>query len=216
MLDNEYKPVKAGSVGELYVSGQNISAGYVNKRDGQMFLDNPFEEKPIFSKIYKTGDLARVINGYLYYEGRTDSQIKIRGHRIDLSEIEKVIISTATVENATVLCYNPGEINQTLLAFVTPKCHLWGKNEIEKFLKNKLLSYMVPQVVCVESMPYLINGKIDRQTLLKKYESSNNGIKCFYNTFVLFRTICCRFASSYGPGLHKCQLFPQERYRSSF
>lgn len=177
MLDSEYNPVTVGNVGELYVSGLNVAAGYVNKTDTQMFLDNPFETNEVFSKMYKTGDLARVTNGYLFYEGRTDSQIKIRGHRIDLTEIENVIISTATVKNATVLCYNPGEINQMLLAFVTPNCPLWSKNEIERCIKSKLLPYMVPQVICLDNLPYLSNGKIDRQELLRKYECSIKGIK---------------------------------------
>lgn len=177
MLDNKRKPIKTGCIGELYVSGPNIAAGYVNKRDAQMFLDNPFEKNPIFSKMYRTGDLARSANGYLFYEGRTDSQIKIRGHRIDLSEIEMVIISTATVKNATVLCYKPGEITQTLLAFVTPKCPLWGKTEIEKCLKKKLLPYMIPQIICMDSLPYMTNGKIDRQILLKNYEYLLKGTK---------------------------------------
>ncbi|XP_065156085.1 beta-alanyl-bioamine nonribosomal peptide synthetase ebony isoform X2 [Atheta coriaria] len=173
LLDKDYRPVKAGEVGELFVAGLNLAAGYVNNRDPEKFISNPLAIDPTFSKLFRTGDFASVEKGYLQYEGRTDSQVKIRGHRVDLSEVDKAVNSLQEVEKGVVLCYQPGEINQALLAFVTTTSRI-TENEIEGFLREKLSNYMVPQVILIESIPLLVNGKIDRQALLKMYECTNN------------------------------------------
>ncbi|XP_030763883.1 uncharacterized protein LOC115888328 [Sitophilus oryzae] len=173
LLDKDFRPVKAGEVGELFVSGLNLAAGYVNGRDPEKFVDNPLAIDPTFSKLFRTGDFAKIEKGTLLYEGRTDSQVKIRGHRVDLSEVEKAVASIDGVDKAVVLCYKPGEVNQALLAFVTTQS-LLSEHQIEIMLRDKLTSYMIPQVILVESIPLLVNGKIDRQSLLKMYENTNN------------------------------------------
>lgn len=173
LLDNDFRPVKAGDVGELFVSGANLAMGYVNKRDPEKFIENPLAIDPAFSKLYRTGDYARLEKGIIVYEGRTDSQVKVRGHRVDLSEIEKALLSLDGVEKAVVLCYKPGEMNQTLLGFVVVKRAV-SESEVEGALLEKLPAYMVPQVVLIEDIPLLVNGKIDRQALLKSYENNNN------------------------------------------
>ncbi|KAJ8964557.1 hypothetical protein NQ314_004859, partial [Rhamnusium bicolor] len=173
LLDRDFRPVKAGDVGELFVSGLNLAAGYVNGRDPEKFLDNPLAIDPTYAKLYRTGDFASIEKGILLYEGRTDSQVKIRGHRVDLAEVEKAVNLLDGVDKAVVLCYKPGEINQALLAFVTGQS-LLSEHHIETILKDKLTSYMVPQVILIESIPLLVNGKIDRQALLKSYENTNN------------------------------------------
>ncbi|XP_017775260.1 PREDICTED: LOW QUALITY PROTEIN: dimodular nonribosomal peptide synthase-like, partial [Nicrophorus vespilloides] len=173
LLDRDYRPVTAGDVGELFVSGYNLAAGYVNGRDPEKFIDNPLAIDPMFSRLFRTGDFARVENGCLQYEGRTDSQVKIRGHRVDLSEVEKAVSSIEGVDKCVALCYKPGEMKQALLAFVTTEASM-SENQIESMLKEVLTSYMIPQVIQMESIPLLVNGKIDRQSLLKGYEYTNN------------------------------------------
>ncbi|CAG9772921.1 unnamed protein product [Ceutorhynchus assimilis] len=173
LLDKDYRPVKAGEVGELFVSGLNLAAGYVNNRDPEKFIENPLAIDPTYSKLFRTGDYARIEKGTLLYEGRTDSQVKIRGHRVDLSEVEKAVNSLKGVDKGVVLCYKPGEMSQALLAFVTTK-NLMSEHQIETMLGDKLTNYMIPQVVLVENIPLLVNGKIDRQGLLKMYENTNN------------------------------------------
>lgn len=99
-------------------------------------------------RLYKTGDYARIVKGVLQYEGRTDSQVKVRGHRVDLAEVEKTVAATPYVEKAVCLCYKPGEIDQALVAFVTLQMdaqHITGL-KIEDYLQQKLTSYMIPQV----------------------------------------------------------------------
>lgn len=93
LFDKDFRLVKAGGVGELFVSGLNLAAGYVNGRDPEKFLDNPLAIDPSYEKIYRTGDFAKIEGGVLVYEGRTDSQVKIRGHRVDLAEVEKAVMS---------------------------------------------------------------------------------------------------------------------------
>lgn len=130
-----------------------------------------------YNRLYKTGDFASIQKSTIFYEGRTDSQIKIRGYRVDLTEIEKSVINLGTVEKAIVLCYHAGESDQALLAFMELKSAV--KNSINEFqiedkLQSLLPGYMVPQVVIMDTIPLLVNGKIDRQSLLKAYESTNN------------------------------------------
>lgn len=118
--------------------------------------------------------------GIIHYEGRTDSQVKIRGHRVDLTEIEKNLIEIPEVEKGIVLCYHAGQMDQAILAFAVIKStSLVHELQIEKILRNKLPEYMTPQVIIVDQLPLLVNGKIDRQMLLKMYENTNNNGKKF-------------------------------------
>lgn len=82
------------------------------------------------------------------------------------------------IENGVVLCYKPGEMNQTLIAFIMTDKPL-NQQQIVDELKDTLASYMIPQVILVEKIPLLINGKIDKQYLLKIYEKSQNDSKLF-------------------------------------
>lgn len=79
------------------------------------------------------------------------------------------------------MCYHAEKFNQALLAFVTTK-HYLNEHQIEEMLKKKLTSYMVPQVILIESVPLLVNGKVDRQALLKSYENTNCNGKCFIHS----------------------------------
>ncbi|XP_058813264.1 beta-alanyl-bioamine nonribosomal peptide synthetase ebony [Topomyia yanbarensis] len=176
VLDGKLEPVKPGDIGELFVSGLNLAQGYVNGRDPERFIDNPMAVDVTYSKLYRTGDYASVSKGCIYYEGRTDSQIKIRGHRVDLSEVEKNLLTLSGIDKGIVLCYHAGELDQALLGFITVRddCTFQTGLQIEGALESKLPHYMIPQVVILDSIPLLVNGKIDRQSLLKMYENTNN------------------------------------------
>lgn len=117
-------------------------------------------------------------DGLLFYEGRRDTQIKVRGHRVDLSEVEKRINELSYVGKSAVLVYHAMQTDQALVAFIEtkrisekPKSSM----DIEKDLKSKLADYMIPQVEIVEEFPFLANGKVDRQELIKMYEDEASG-----------------------------------------
>lgn len=140
--------------------------------------------------MYRTGDYASVQKGgVIHYEGRTDSQVKIRGHRVDLSEIEKHVNEIDGVKKGIILCYHAGQMDQAVLAFVSvDNTSLLHELQIEKILRNKIPEYMTPQVILIDHIPLLVNGKVDRQTLLKLYENTNNNSK-----FIRFGL--CHFAT---------------------
>ncbi|KAK6633058.1 hypothetical protein RUM43_012801 [Polyplax serrata] len=169
VLDKHLRPVPTNEMGELYVSGLNLASGYVRGRDPDKFLPNSVEADIGHLKLYKTGDFARIYENTVYYEGRRDFQIKVRGHRVDLSEIESALAKVKEVDRYVVLTYNAGETDQAVLAYVTVKGELTGA-EIEKHLATVLASYMLPQVLVVDHFPLLVNGKVDRQYFLKKYK----------------------------------------------
>jgi AMP-binding enzyme C-terminal domain/Phosphopantetheine attachment site len=121
--------------------------------------------------MYRTGDYGYIKKGLLYFEGRRDTQIKIRGNRVDMSEVESNVSELHYVSKAAILVYHAGQVDQALVAFIVTK-HAITKTpyEIERDLKSRLTPYMIPQVFVIKEFPYMPNGKIDRQTLLKMYE----------------------------------------------
>ena len=123
-----------------------MAAGYVNGRDKEKFIENPLTVDPTFNTLYRVGDFAKYEKRLRFYEGRIDSQVKVRGHRVDLAEIERCIKSIEEVDIFVVLCYKPGEIDQSIVAFVATNDRL-TKDEIEYILDNKLPFYMAPRVV---------------------------------------------------------------------
>uniref|UniRef100_A0A1L8DZM3 Putative acyl-coa synthetase n=2 Tax=Nyssomyia neivai TaxID=330878 RepID=A0A1L8DZM3_9DIPT len=178
LLDTDFRPVTLGQIGELFVSGMNVARGYVNNRDAHRFIENPLAVDPKYSRLFRTGDFARIEKSALIFEGRTDSQIKIRGHRVDLTEIERNLLGLAEVEKSFVLCYKAGEIDQTVVAFTLLTTEAKAQKTIGMHIETKLMGvlpeYMVPQVVIIDVVPLLVNGKVDRQSLLKQYENTNN------------------------------------------
>ncbi|MBC8757651.1 amino acid adenylation domain-containing protein [Kordia sp. YSTF-M3] len=164
ILDVNLKQVAVGIPGELYLSGIGVARGYLN---------NPELTQERFSIIngkrsYKTGD--RVIckpDGNVYFLGRTDHQIKIRGFRVDPEEIEVVLQEQEDVQNATIIAKKVNG-NLSLLAYYTAAEKI--KSQVLKsFLQDRVPSYMLPHFfIFIEKMPLTLNGKIDREQLRNK------------------------------------------------
>ncbi|CAK1541178.1 unnamed protein product [Leptosia nina] len=175
LLDEEMNPSRESEPGEVWVAGQNLAKGYVGGQAPEKFCDNPHAAHPDFSRLYRTGDFGILYKGMILFAGRTDSQVKIRGHRVDLQEVERAVMGVQGVEKGVVLCYGLDRGNPEILAFVTisPTARL-NERRIENALNDALTSYMIPQVIVIESIPLLVNGKVDRQALLKMYENTNN------------------------------------------
>ena len=175
ILDESMELVGPGEIGQLYVSSPNLCDGYVGTKATTLLpntVENPSETGN--GPLYRTGDYVRLENGILYYEGRCDSQIKVRGHRVDLSEIEKAVKSFDAIDKAVVLCYKPNQPAQKVLCYFTVKTKEeknYPMNEVtlEEKLRGELPCYMLPKPIKVPIIPLLVNGKIDRQSLLKRY-----------------------------------------------
>lgn len=175
LLDEEMNPSRESEPGEVWVSGRNLARGYVGGQGADKFCDNPHASHPDFGRLYRTGDFGILHKGLILFAGRTDAQVKIRGHRVDLTEVERAVQNINGVEKAVVLCYGLVTGNPEILAFVTidDNARLSG-HHIEAALKNSLTQYMIPQVIVIDRIPLLVNGKVDRQGLLKMYENTNN------------------------------------------
>ena len=164
ILNKNKKLMPQGTIGELYISGDGVGKGYMNKEEQTKtsFIPNPFIEG---KTMYKVGDLgAYDENGEITCYGRVDNQIKIRGLRVELPEIEKQMLSIYNISNAVVV---KKEINgrEVLCAYYIQNGPV-EEAVIKTVLQNKLPQYMVPQYfVRLEKMPYTPNGKIDKKAL---------------------------------------------------
>lgn len=163
-------------IGELYIGGESLAKGYVNDREADRFLANPFTSDGKHPRLFRTGDFAKIgRDGLIYYEGRLDSQVKIGGNRVELSHIEFQLSRIENVKQAVVLAVPIKSDRQKIVAnvIVDRDRRLTGA-DIENVLRTKLPDYMIPEVIIVEDIPMLHNGKVDRQQLLKRYESIND------------------------------------------
>lgn len=172
---NEYlQPTPIGVTGELYISGVGLAKGYLKqeKLTKETFLPNPFESHPDYQRMYKTGDMVRMLpNGDLEYIGRNDYQVKIRGHRIELSEIEHAINTIEGIGQSVVLIHETS-VPKIIVYFVSAN-HM-KPSFIRKELSQLLPAYMLPSaIIQIEAIPVTINGKIDTHALPQPDFSNN-------------------------------------------
>ncbi|MEO4052783.1 amino acid adenylation domain-containing protein [Solibacillus sp. CAU 1738] len=183
ILDEEMQIVPIGVPGELYIGGDGVARGYLNKEDLTLlsFLENPFEKG---LKMYKTGDLARwKSNGEMEFLGRIDNQVKIRGFRIELEEIENRILKFENIKQAVVVGKTVKNVQKYLCAYVLSSKKI-NISEIKDYLSATLPDYMIPSIfIEVSEMPLNSNGKINRKALpdpaneepvLNSYEGPRN------------------------------------------
>ena len=169
ILDRHMSPVPVGIPGELYIGGDGVARGYINRPQltAEKFLANPFRAEE-GGRLYKTGDLARYLpDGNIQFIGRVDNQVKIRGYRIELGEIEAVLTRHPQVTNAVVTVREDSPGDKRLVAYVvaTEKEELQA-NELRQFLKTKLPDYMVPRAfINLASLPLTASGKINHKAL---------------------------------------------------
>ncbi|MEL6558317.1 MAG: amino acid adenylation domain-containing protein [Bacteroidota bacterium] len=154
-----------GVVGELCIGGAGVAKGYLNRESltAEKFVNNPFKSE---ERIYKTGDLARWLSdGTIAFIGRKDNQIKIRGYRVELDEIENALTSISGVDNGCVLAKADEYGDKSLVGYVVIDGD-FNKENLQDQLLQSLPEYMVPQLwVELEEMPLTNNGKIDRKSL---------------------------------------------------
>jgi amino acid adenylation domain-containing protein len=169
VLDTHLQPVPIGVAGELYVGGVAVGRGYLNdlEQTRRSFLRDPFSKRR-GARLYRTGDVARWRpDGTLECLGRIDRQVKIRGCRIELEEIEHAIMEHLGVQFAVVLAREDIAGEARLIAYIVAAAHAGpNANELRDFLKTRLPAYMIPAgYVFLERMPLTPHGKVDRAAL---------------------------------------------------
>lgn len=170
VLDDSLQPVPAGGAGELYIRGLGLSPGYWRDeaKTKQAFLQNPRSPDPS-DRLYKTGDLARIGNdGLVYFMGRADSQIKSRGYRIDLGEIEAALNAMDTLRECAVVALPGDGFDGAVIscAYVASADRGVTSAGLRRDLEKVLPRYMVPsRWMALGELPKNANGKIDRRGL---------------------------------------------------
>ncbi|WEL58164.1 non-ribosomal peptide synthase/polyketide synthase [Pseudomonas kermanshahensis] len=161
VLDSQGQPVPQGVAGELFIGGVQVARGYLNRAEltAERFLEDPFSTRP-GARLYRTGDLARhLADGTIEYLGRNDDQVKLRGLRIELGEIQAGLTAIEGVKEAVVVARD-----QRLVAYYT------GEQQAADVLRTALLAhlpeFMVPALFLhLDALPLSPNGKLDRKAL---------------------------------------------------
>jgi amino acid adenylation domain-containing protein len=173
VLDSDDEIVPVGEAGELCIAGDGLARGYLNQPEltAEKFVPHPLRNElssdGSSARIYRTGDLARYRpDGTIEFLGRVDNQVKISGYRIELAEIETVLMQHPSVQSAAVIARQdvPGE--KKLVAYLVHRGVGLSTNELRAFLARKLPPYMLPSAfVSLEALPLSPNGKLDRSAL---------------------------------------------------
>ena len=167
VLTEQLEPVPVGVSGEIYIGGAGVSCGYVGQAGltASRYVPDPWG--PPGARLYKTGDRGRWLpSGEVEFLGRTDHQVKIRGHRVEVDEIAEVLRRHSAVREAVVVAVGSG--NSTRLAgFVVPDDGLAPTEaELREALAEELPAYMIPsEIVLTDEIPLTANGKVDTRRL---------------------------------------------------
>jgi amino acid adenylation domain-containing protein len=169
LLDRHMQPVPIGVPGELYIGGAGLARCYLNRQElvAEKFIPDPFGGEP-GARLYRTGDLARWRpEGQIEFLGRIDFQIKIRGYRVELGEVEAALSAYPTVKEAVLIAREDQTGGKRLVAYlVTSSEGDTTVSQLRAFLRQKLPDYMAPSAfVFLDKLPLTPNGKVNRKAL---------------------------------------------------
>lgn len=169
ILDKHLRPVPIMVAGEVYIGGPGVAKGYLNLQEvnREKFLVDPFVDT-VDGRMYRTGDLARFLDeGNIEFLGRMDAQVKLRGYRIEISEIETVLNNHPEVRECVVVVQENMSGKKQLLAYIVLEKESVQVTELRSYLNKYVPKYMVPtKFILVPSIPRSSNGKLDRKALL--------------------------------------------------
>jgi myxalamid-type nonribosomal peptide synthetase MxaA len=167
VLDERLRPCPAGTAGELFIGGLGVARGYVSRSalTAERFLPDPYAGAG--ARMYRTGDVARhAPTGELEYLGRRDHQVKVRGYRVELGEIEATLERHPRLRAAAVTVDGGSDGDARLVAYVVPDGDAPSRADLTAHLRGTLPEYMVPAVfVTLPELPLTSNGKVDRARL---------------------------------------------------
>jgi amino acid adenylation domain-containing protein len=167
ILDRHFRPTAVGVAGELYIGGHGVTRGYHDRpgMTAEKYLPDPFGGQPN-ARMYRTGDLARWLpDGEIEYLGRLDHQVKIRGHRVEVGEVEATLATHPGLEESAVVVREDGGLAR-LVAYYVPGDEGATVSALRAHLRERLPEYMVPSAwVRLAALPHTPNGKVDRRAL---------------------------------------------------
>jgi enterobactin synthetase component F len=177
VLDGDRRLVPTGATGELYIGGEGVAKAYLHQPQltADRFLANPFADDD--SRMYRTGDLVRWSDdGLLEFIGRSDDQVKINGHRVELGEIEGLLLKHGTVAQAAVAANRDRDGAVSLAAYlVAQRGALINIDAVRTFLAGRLPNAMIPaSFLVLDAMPLTPSGKLDRKALPIPERASRN------------------------------------------
>jgi natural product biosynthesis luciferase-like monooxygenase protein len=165
VLDANRQRVPVGIPGELYIGGEGVTPGYLDRPEltTERFVHLPSHNQ----RVYRTGDLVKFLpDGRLLFLGRVDHQVKIRGHRIELGEIEAALCQHPTIQEAIVAALDHPSEGSALVAYLVKRGATPQPADLRRFLESQLPSFMIPGAfVVLDALPRTPNGKIDRKRL---------------------------------------------------
>jgi amino acid adenylation domain len=190
VLDQWMGVVPERVAGELYLGGAGLARGYLNRPElsAEKFVPHPYSEAG-GSRLYRTGDMVRYgAGGAIEFIGRVDEQVKVRGFRVELGEIEAVLQQHGGVSECAVLAVEKEAGEKQLVAYVVAVNGALGSSELRQYLKEKLPEYMLPGAfVMLAQLPLTANGKLDRGALpgvgesrveqAEQYEAPRTGVE---------------------------------------
>ena len=168
IVDKQQNRLPVGAVGELWVSGPQVSRGYLNRpeKTEETYLKNPFTTDEKYSRVYRTGDIVRYLSdGNIQFVGRRDGQVKIRGFRIELKEVEAVIRQYADIKDATVQAFDYENGGKFIAAYIVSDTQVDIK-DMNNFIAQQKPPYMVPAATMqIDAIPLNQNQKVNRKAL---------------------------------------------------
>ncbi|MEO7917425.1 MAG: amino acid adenylation domain-containing protein, partial [Dokdonella sp.] len=167
LLDDSGLAVGPGERGEIMIGGAGIADGYLNRDDLTAERFVPDRHRGGSARLYRTGDIGSIRDGRLYYHGRSDHQVKIRGHRIELGDIEATAVQLPVLRDAVASTHEAAPGDMRLLLYVsTRKPNHDPTDALRVHLRAHLPGYMLPQqIIVLDELPRTPNGKIDRKAL---------------------------------------------------
>jgi acyl-coenzyme A synthetase/AMP-(fatty) acid ligase len=170
VLDRERRPVPPGVMGDLWVGGDRLARGYVTdpRLTAERFRTDPFSPVP-GARMYRTGDRASVLpSGDLAFHGREDNELKVRGYRVDLAEVEALVAADPDVREVVAVSFGEG-YDRRIRAFVRPASDTAQARSIRARVAGRAPQFLVPdEVTLVSSFPLTTTGKVDRRALEKE------------------------------------------------
>ncbi|MEN0139092.1 MAG: amino acid adenylation domain-containing protein, partial [Rhodococcus sp. (in: high G+C Gram-positive bacteria)] len=170
VLDGRLHPVPPGVVGELYVSGDQVTRGYIGRQGltATRFVADPFDHRRAGARMYRSGDVVKWgADGRLEYVGRSDFQVQLRGFRVELGEVEAALAACAGVAQSVVVVRGDDRDGDRLVGYVVPEAGAdVDRAAVLDAVGARVPSYMVPAaVVVIDALPLTVNGKLDRKSL---------------------------------------------------